>query len=36
MQVSVKNTDFLAFLLTDRQLHFHIVKMKKAIKVEVY
>ena len=33
MQVSVKKTD----VLTDQsQLHFHIVKMKKAIEVEAF
>ena len=37
MQVTLKNTDVLASLLNDRrQLHLHIVKMKKAIEVEVF
>ena len=37
MQVSVKNTDVLVFLLTDLNLlHFLVLTMKKAIEVEAF
>ena len=37
MQVSVKNTDVLVFLLTDLNLlHFLVLTMKKTIEVEAF